>query len=836
MIKTHSSRLRALTFMFLLLPFAFAQGYTIKSTHPRIFVDQAKVNAIAQRCGPGGPYEKSYLGIKNYFQGTALNPANYQFPGMMDGRVQLAFLYLIEKASGRDASSILNHITTNMWKSDASGIGEYFGYDAIAYDWVFNELTPAQRILYGNKLGTFLTWSTGRPEVTLTGGPYWYNQVWSLFMGTSWSRDAIAPKTMVALAIAGDNPTYNAASAQFLQSFETKMPGEFTDKLNLLGGVWPEGPGHGGMLFELFLTWEAWNSATGQNLFSLASTTGFFREAPYWMQYSNVPHTGYMPHMDDVGPANFKIIETRLLRALHAWRFQDPYIQSGVKTALDSNWLSWTDIIWNDPTLAARSVTELPTAYHFAGANHTYVRSGWGSADDTWAMLASGPFFTGWGTWGENGTFQIAKDGILAGNGGYQSYDARLGSQQNIMLVYDPGEKFVCPDGPLPNDGGNQIPEMYHVNTPLTRGVDVAFEHNANYTYLGTDLTRSYSNTSENAGVIQFRNSKKMVSYTRQFVYVRGTPEFFVVYDRVLADSASFPKTWLLHVLNEPEILKGNALAILSNEGTGYKSYSGADGAFCRVDSRDGRNWQTAKRGAMAVRTLLPLNAKVTKRGGVGYEMWGNPHNPTAGNWGRTESGQESDIDLCYWRLEVEPPDLQKYHRFLHVLVPFGDAAGKPRDVLLPRAGDFELVVTPQTDGLRLQLNGKIWEVSFSTTGTMGGQIKISQAGTTVVDAPLTSSTLPNNVPAGSAVGIGFDRGGKNPGAPVLMGAVSPDGVWIVDIQGRTVKRFSGNEPYLSSGSPNQIGWYPRGAAQGVYFLLQSKNGRRTGRPIVFVK
>ncbi len=833
MCKKHPGRLRALLLCFLFLPIAFANAYTLKSGHPRIFVDQAKVNAIAQKCNTGGPYEKSFQALKTYFQQTALNPQSAYFPGFWDMGLQIAFIAMVEKAMGRDASSLINHITTNLWKADASGIYEFFGYDAIIYDWVYNDLTPAQRTLYGNKLGGYLTWGTGRAEVTITGGPYWYNQVWSACMGSSWSRDAIAPKTMIALALSGDNPTYNAQAAQFLQSFETQMPGVFTDKLNVLGGVWPEGPGHGGMVFEPYLTWEAWNFATSQNLFSLAAPTGFFREAPYWIHYSYMPHAGVMPHMEDTGPTVFRSVSTYQFQALHAWRFQDQYTQSWVKNALDANGLGWADMIWYDPSLAARNTTELPTAYHFAGADHVYMRSGWGSADDTWAMLASGPFFTGWGTWGENGTFQIVKDGLLAGNGGYQSYDMRLGSQQNIMLVYDPGEIYKCPDGPLPNDGGNQIPEMYHVNTPLTRGKILAYEHNTNYTYLGTDLTRSYSNTSEPDAVKRARNSHKIETYTRQFLYVRGTPEFFVVYDRVLADSAAFPKTWLLHVLNEPEILKGNAAATLSQEGAGYKSYSGADGAFCRVDSRDGQYWQTAKRGAMAVRTLLPLNAKVTKRGGTGYDMWGNPHDPNAANWVRSETGDQSNIDLCLWRLEVEPPDLAKYHRFLHVIVPYGDAEGKPKDVLLPRAGDFELTVTPQTDGLRLQLNGKVWEISFSSIGTMSGQIKITQAGTALVDAPFASSVLPNTMPTGSTLytGIRFGPGREGYASPMPSGAVSPDGAWIVDVRGRTVKRLSGNEMYW-----NIAGASSMGSAQGIYFLLRSKDGRRSGRPIVFVK
>lgn len=55
-----------------------------------------------------------------------------------------------------------------------------------------------------------------------------------------------------------------AYRAPWLDSFAQRMPEEFVKKFDQLGGVWPEGPNHGGVCYAPFITWEAWRFATGQ--------------------------------------------------------------------------------------------------------------------------------------------------------------------------------------------------------------------------------------------------------------------------------------------------------------------------------------------------------------------------------------------------------------------------------------------------------------------------------------------------------------------------------------------------------------------------------------------
>jgi len=716
----------------------------VRKGHPRIFFTQADLPEIAKRCGPGGMFEKSYEQIKRTLSRRAMNPRSGYYPGWGRAVAEMAFCYLVETQLGRDGSKYLDHIKTKTWKGDGSGMGSAFGWDAVVYDWIYNTLSPEEKKLFGDRLGACLRWHTNQPVIVLRDGSatYWYNQSWALFMGKGWSRDGLAPKTMVALAIDGEGTAHQGDVAQWLNSFATRMPEEFVEKLDLLGGPWPEGPGHGRMLYEPFITWEAWRFATGQDLFVKVAPTGFHREAPYWHIYAVMPHIGGILPIDDMGPAAGVRRPGRgsddhwvSFNALHAARYRDGVTQHLSRADRDAGTADWADIIWQDPTVPAIDPKALPPAYLFRGQGQLYMRSGWNGPDDTFAFFSAGPYFLAYGIFGENGTFYIAKQGTLVGNGGYDYENMKMPSSQNIMLVYAPSEKFLSNSHkPLRNEGGSLMPVPWNVLTPIERGKITAYEQTPAYTYVGADLAKAYSS--------------KVKSYTRQFLYVRSEPEFFVVYDRVSADAA-FPKTWLLHLQAEPEVTAAGKTVQPSARGEGFQSFAGTDLVFAHVKPGSDDNFKTKKRGAVAVRTLLPKAVTITKRGGVGHEMWGNPHDPDASNLtpGRR---RRSNTDICLWRMEVEPAQARGYERFLHVIVPYGDAAGKSSEQLSPKASDFQLI-QGKRDGVRLTLGGKTWEITFTKSGPMEGFVKIQGPGP-AVDAALTTTVKPNPVPPGLAI------------------------------------------------------------------------------------
>ena len=728
--------------------------YTIRVGHPRIFADAESFRRIAARCGPGGPLEASYKALVTMVD-PRMDSKNAYYPRSYCGPL-FGFAYRIETDSGRDGSRFLRHIKEVCWKKDGTGIdGLNIGWDAILYDWIYDAMTPEERTLYGNRIGAFLRHYTNVPEITLQDGTYWYNQTWG-GMATSWSRDGISLKTMVALVILGEKTDYQDDARRWLDSFAKRMPEEFVKKFDLLGGIWPEGPNHGGISYAPFLTWEAWRFATGQNLFEKVARTGFHRENPYWPIYGTVPHTGHLPHNEDVGPVTFAGLDTSTYRAMHAARYRDGITQGSVKSLMENGKASWADMICYDPSVPVVKREALPLAFHFRGSGHVYMRSAWQGGDDTWAMFTAAPAFSTYGSGaGTMGAFQIAKQGTLAGVAGYQHQtSAAIPNSQNVVLVYDPKEKYYNRTGAevSRNDGGPQSPNFAHALEPVQRGEIVAYEHNDAFTYVAADLTRAYSSVRDDEQTKKRTQSQKINEFTRQFLYVRGTPEFFVVYDRVRATNAAFPKTWLTHLQDKPEILGPSGPLAAAKEGPGFKTYQGAEGVLSRVVSRDGKYFTTKKRGAVGIRTLLPKQAQITVRGGEGFEMWGNPHDPKASNGADPERQKQSDIDLCLWRVEVEPPDRSDEQHFLHVLVPYGDAAGMESGAFSPGIGAFKLVENGAQEGVSLETTNGSWTILFNRQGPPGGAVSVRQGAAPAFTATFTNEVKPNAMPAGLAI------------------------------------------------------------------------------------
>jgi hypothetical protein len=206
----------------------------------------------------------------------------------------------------------------------------------------------------------------------------------------------------------------------------------------------------------------------------------------------------------------------------------------------------WQRVVSYDPTVTAKSPGELgmPLGYLFKGAGHVYTRSAWDDPNATWAFFGAGPFYASHSR-DDEGHFLIGKQGHLVsrqgGQGGNDDDFYNGGSLiYNIVTIYDRNETFRRSEA-NENDGGL----IRHVYTPGGRAVDrgriVAFEHTPGYTYAAADLTAGY-------------RSNKAREVTRQFLYLRGAPEFFVVFDRVESTTATFPKHWFLHVPTRPEL------------------------------------------------------------------------------------------------------------------------------------------------------------------------------------------------------------------------------------------------------------------------------------------
>ena len=655
------------------------EAYRIKSIHPRIFISDVK--ETAKRCD--GSLAEDYRLVKQQAdaavkRGTVEGIANaWRIP---EDILCCGLVYLVEREHGRENRQYADLII-RQWGNGAiisNPKGSTFGYHAIAYDWIYDALSPQQRTSFGEALGGWLRYYTGEPRILLKAGHWEYNLTWGpVHFNVMNARDAIAPKLMVALAIRGAATKYEDDAGSFLDSWNTRIPAECIPAFNRMGGVWSESYGHGeyGPVSVIPYAFQAWRSATGQDLLERVKPWGYPVEEPRWVAYTMMPHDDRTAWIDDgngARPAGFAAAAPMLHEGLSQW-FSDR----------GSQWRAarWQRVACYDPSIPVTPPWGLPLAYCFAGAGHVYMRSAWNDPNATWAFFGCGPQYAGHSR-DDEGHFLICKRGALVsrqGGQGHNDTDYYAGGSLifNIVTIYDPKEQFRR-NRNNENDGG-LVRHVYEGNLPRQRGRLTAFENNARYTYAAADITAGY-------------NSAKAREVTRQFLYLRGEKEFFVVFDRVEATRREFRRHFFLHLPTEPTI---------RDTLTTWLSLPQADG------DRGAEKILSTGRSRMFLRTLLPAGAEIVKRGGEGQDAWGHPLEKTA-QYNHTAPGRNRP-PICPWRLEVGDPGDGSRTLFLHVFEITDEQATQPTEVRFVAPAGVDI--------------GDRWEVRFQADGKLAGKV-----------------------------------------------------------------------------------------------------------------
>jgi len=565
--------------------------------------------------------------------------------------------------------------------SGIKGVGERasgsnFGYHAIAYDWIYDALSPQQRVRYGDALGKWLLYYTDKPEIQLKYGNWWFNQTWGpTHFNIMNSRDAIAPKLMVALAIAGAGTAHEKDAQEFIASWQKRIPAECIPAFDRLGGVWSESFGHGsyGPVTVIPYAFRAWYTATGENFLKQLKPWGWPVEEPRWVAYTMMPHderTAWIGDNDGLKPAAFACAAPMLGDGLSQW-FSDR----------GKEWTKerWQRVTCYDPNVKPVSPDTLPLGYLFAGGGHVYMRSAWDDPNATWAFFGCGPQYGGHAR-DDVGNFLIYKKGALVsrqGGQGSNDADPYAGGSliYNIVTIFDPAEKFRRSEK-NENDGG-LLRHVYEQGPyPHERGRITAFEHTKDYTYAAADMTKGYSDV-------------KAKEVTRQFLYLRGEREYFVVFDRVEATKPEFKRNFFLHVPTEPAV-QGRVLTWLSlPEGDGD------------------RQVLSSGRSRMFLHSLLPVKAEIVTRGGPGKEAWGHPLEPTA-QYNHWAPGRGKP-PICPWRIEIGDGGAGARTLFLDVLEITPEGATTPADVRFVAPAGVDI--------------GADWQVRFNATGPLGGTV-----------------------------------------------------------------------------------------------------------------
>lgn len=670
--------------MVLIYTVSFAQAaYHIKATHPRLFIEDVK--KLAERCD--GPLAGDYQVVKQRAD-NAVRAGHIQFISnpwsIPEDLMNCGIAYLVERHKGRDAQKYAD-VIIKQW-GDGSLIsnpqGSHFGYHALAYDWIFDALTQQQRVQFGQALGTWLRYFTNEPRILLKWGHWEYNQTWGpIHLNVMNCRDAITQKLLIALAIKGEGTKYEADAKIFLDSWNTRVTAECVPAFNKMGGVWSESYGHGayGPVTVIPYAFHVWRTATGIDLFKQLKPWGYPVESPRWVAYTMMPHNERTAWIDDgngARPAAFARAAPMLRDGLSQW-FSDR----------GRSWLRerWQRVTCYDPSVRAIPPDELPLGYLFPGAGHVYMRSDWNDPNATWAFFGCGPQFAGHSR-DDEGHFLICNRGALVsrqGGQGHNDSDYYAGGSliYNIVTIFDPNERFRRSRN-NENDGGLLRHVYEGSGLPRRRGHIVAFEHKADYTYAAADITQGYSD-------------KKAREVTRQFLYLRGEREYFVVFDRVETTRPDFARHFFLHVPTQPERQEDHLTWLSLPEADGDK------------------NVLSHGRSRMFLHTLLPEKAQIVTRGGPGKEAWGHPLEETA-QYNHTAKGRMKP-PVCPWRIEVGDTGDSSRSLFLHVF--------EIADEQLCQATAVKFVAPAGVD------IAERWQIRFNPTGPLGG---------TVGDMPLT--------------------------------------------------------------------------------------------------
>ena len=139
------------------VPFSASFGqaaYQVKAAHPRLFIED--VQELARRCD--GPLADDYEIVKQRAD-AAVQRGGIQYISnawsIPEDLMNCGIAYLVERQRGRDARPYAD-VIIRQW-GDGTLIsnrqGSHFGYHAIAYDWIYDALTPEQRVRFGDALG-----------------------------------------------------------------------------------------------------------------------------------------------------------------------------------------------------------------------------------------------------------------------------------------------------------------------------------------------------------------------------------------------------------------------------------------------------------------------------------------------------------------------------------------------------------------------------------------------------------------------------------------------------------------------------------------------------------
>jgi hypothetical protein len=380
-----------------------------------------------------------------------------------------------------------------------------------------------------------------------------------------------------------------------------------------------------------------------------------------------------------VGPDRDLVSGFALWSALH---FSDPYAGNFYNSWVAKKGYRFSDFVYWKPGFPETSIEALPYSRLFRNSGQALMRDTWDYPNATLLEFKSSSFGSLNHHHLDQNSFTIFyRSPLLLDSGYYDLYGTNHWYNyyirtiaHNSIAVWDPNEKFLRSGAPkelqpFSNDGGQSLMKNTHPNLEQIKeggsnhldGI-IRYEYTSEYTYASGNASKAY-----NPDKLDQQNG-----FVRSILFLRKPPfwehPIFVVFDSVKTapGKAGLKKSFLLHTATEPEPFGG--------EKTGPGQFRTSNKIFT---IRNGR-------GMLFAETVLPEEATIMKIGGrdAGGDyrflvpngnvvLTNYPPDPTKVNPGQPIKGAQliaAAPDVGSWRIEVSPAVSSQQDFFLHLL------------------------------------------------------------------------------------------------------------------------------------------------------------------------
>lgn len=514
--------------------------------HPRVLLNAAQIESFREKITDPEISQlwKSFLRSADYF--AAATPAT---PMPLDENTvrqigdrlpPIAFAYVIthdQKYLDGARKWIQSILASPHWATDIDlGASHITLGVALAYDWLYSELTPAERKQIEDALqlhGRMLLYRSVRYPNSWWGNAYFQNHCWINHTGIA----------AAAMAIYETDPT---EMQRWLDFTRTKF--EVTYRHLDIDSAYHEGPGY----MDYGTTWalyyiEALKGISGEDLSDMPFLKNLTRQYldVYMPDFRNMLNFGDCDALGWSGIAepilpwlasHQKDGRAEWLRRKHREGFARP-------PALSSPF----GLLWLDPTVEPKSPVDLPTAGVYPDLGLVVFRNSWESNAAVVAIHCGPPG-------GHHVINEWQKLPSPNSTFGHSHPDA------NTYFFWSDSQWRVGAPGGYTHDKKTHNENVWMVGGKGQRGGDVIWFEPASYFVPGqaqAHLVRVA--TSPGADYVigeaapAYEAECKLQEFSRHLVFVKGEKPYIVVYDRL---KASEPKTWAsyLHTYGKIEV------------------------------------------------------------------------------------------------------------------------------------------------------------------------------------------------------------------------------------------------------------------------------------------